>query len=363
MATNVLSYDQRKDSTSKYDDDIDVKVAEAGGDDPRVDYSGFAQKTDPVEIKLVRKLDLFIMYQTAVSILFAGYVIFGVPSNMLITRVKPSLYLCLVMLTWSVLSICTSFTKNFGQLCAVRFLLGCTEAPYYPGALFLISNFYTRTEVATRIAILYTGNVLATAFAGLIAAGVFHMDGMLGYAGWQWLFIIRDNVDRVEAGSTWQGLKQAVVDPRVWIFALMFNMHLSANGFKNFFPSKTVAIIGFALAPATLNTGVRYFAMMVFTLGTYGVNSLILGWASTVCSQTPEKKAVVIAMLTTAGNASFIYTPYLFREQDKPRYTLAMVAMAAFSLGTLLCGWVMRIILKRQNRTLAETGAPTKYPY
>lgn len=131
-----------------------------------------------------------VQYQTAVSILFAGYVIFGVPSNMLITRVKPSLYLCLVMLTWSVLSICTSFTKNFGQLCAVRFLLGCTEAPYYPGALFLISNFYTRTEVATRIAILYTGNVLATAFAGLIAAGVFHMDGMLGYAGWQWLFII-----------------------------------------------------------------------------------------------------------------------------------------------------------------------------
>lgn len=47
----------------------------------------------------------------------------------------------------------------------------------------------------------------------------------------------RDKVDRVEAGSTWQGLKQAVADPRVWIFALMFNMHLSANGFKNFFPS------------------------------------------------------------------------------------------------------------------------------
>lgn len=40
-----------------------------------------------------------------------------------------------------------------------------------------------------------------------------------------------------------------------------------------------------------------------------------------------------------------------------------MVAMAAFSLGTLLCGWLMRVILKRQNRTLAETGAPTKYPY
>lgn len=49
--------------------------------------------------------------------------------------------------------------------------------------------------------------------------------------------LLRDEVDRVPPGSTWQGLKQACSDPRVWIFALMFNMHLSANGFKNFFPS------------------------------------------------------------------------------------------------------------------------------
>lgn len=47
----------------------------------------------------------------------------------------------------------------------------------------------------------------------------------------------RDQVDRVEAGSTWQGLKQAVSDPRVWLYMLMYNFHLSANGFKNFFPS------------------------------------------------------------------------------------------------------------------------------
>jgi hypothetical protein len=131
---------------------------------------------------------------------------------------------------------------------------------------------------------------------------------------------------------------------------------VSANGFKNFFPSviqtlgfnqlitlaltcppyliagvvsvgvsitsgkynertwhitacKAVAILGFALAPATLNVGVRYFAMCVFTIGTYGVNSIVLGWAATVCSQTVEKKAVAIAMITTCSTASFIYTP------------------------------------------------------
>jgi hypothetical protein len=184
----------------------------------------------------------------------------------------------------------------------------------------------------------------------------------------------------------------------------------SANGFKNFFPSvietlgfnqiitlvltcppyliagifsitvsltsgkynertwhitacKAVAIVGFALAPATLNVGVRYFAMCVFTIGTYGVNSIILGWAATVCSQSLEKKAVVIAMMTSISNASFIYTPYLFRNDDRPRYTIAMSAMAGFSLLCALCAWGMRFVLIKQNRTLAATGAPTKYPY
>jgi hypothetical protein len=96
--------------------------------------------------------------------------------------------------------------------------------------------------------------------------------------------------------------------------------------------------------------------MIIFCLGTYGVNSIILGWAATVCSQTQEKKAVTIAMMTSISNASFIYTPYLFRAVDAPRYALAMGAMAVFSL---LC----RLVLKKQNKTLAQTGATTTYPY
>lgn len=65
-----------------------------------------------------------------------------------------------------------------------------TEAPFYPGAVYIIGCFYTRKEIATRIAILYTGNIAATAFAGLIAAGVFYgMDDLAGITGWQWLFV------------------------------------------------------------------------------------------------------------------------------------------------------------------------------
>lgn len=56
-----------------------------------------------------------------------------------------------------------------------------------PGALYLLGIFYTRKEVATRIAILYSGNIFATSFAGLIAAAVYNsIDGAQGIKGWQW---------------------------------------------------------------------------------------------------------------------------------------------------------------------------------
>lgn len=67
-------------------------------------------------------------------------------------------------------------------------------------AVYILSIFYTRKEVATRIAILYTGNILATAFAGLIAAGIFHgLDDVAGISGWQWLFILQGAVTFVIA--------------------------------------------------------------------------------------------------------------------------------------------------------------------
>jgi predicted MFS family arabinose efflux permease len=73
-----------------------------------------------------------VQYQTCVSILFVGYVITGIPSNMLITRVKVPTFLVAVMMTWAAISIATGLTKNYMGLLLTRFFLGVVEAPYYP---------------------------------------------------------------------------------------------------------------------------------------------------------------------------------------------------------------------------------------
>ncbi|KAH7069338.1 major facilitator superfamily domain-containing protein [Paraphoma chrysanthemicola] len=450
-----------------------------------LDYSGAHEKTSPAEIKLVKKLDLWIMptlwlmfwlnyldrnaialarlnrlerdlnlkgteYQTCVSILFVGYILGQLPSNMILTRVRPSYYLSFWMAVWAIVSALTALATNYHGLLLTRFFLGVTEAPYYPGALYLLSTFYTRKEVATRISILYTGNILATALAGLIAAGVFHgLDKSAGLAGWQWLFILqgvvtfvvaigavftlpdeplttkwltpeerqlaydrihRDTVGKREKSSTFTGLKEAASDYRVWVFAFMQHMHLAANGFKNFFPtvvetlgfnttitlvltcppyliagaisiawsissgkfnertwhitiSKAVAIAGFVIGCATLNTGVRYFAMFVFTIGTYGVNSIILGWVGSTCGQTQEKKAAAYAIVNSIANVSFIWTPYLWPKSDEPRYAMAMGSSAGFSFLCALLAWGMKVDLVRRNRKLRRSDNETKVFY
>lgn len=69
-----------------------------------------------------------------------------------------------------------------------------------------------------------------------------------------------------------------------------------------------IAIVGFALAAATMNTAARYVACFIFAMGAYSVNSVIIGWASSTLSQTKEKKAVVLAMTNVGGQVRFICT-------------------------------------------------------
>ena len=73
--------------------------------------------------------------------------------------------------------------------------------------------------------------------------------------------------------------------------------------------AKCVAVLGFVLACTTMNTGARYFAMCAFATGVYAVNSVILGWVSTTCGQTREKKAVSLAIVNMFASISGIYSP------------------------------------------------------
>ncbi|KAL1882090.1 hypothetical protein VTK73DRAFT_2499 [Phialemonium thermophilum] len=130
-------------------------------------------------------------YNIALSIFFIPYVLAEVPSNMLLNRFKrPSYYLAMLVLLWGAVMTCTGVVQNFSGLAAVRFLLGLFEAGFFPGAIMLVSRWYLPGETQTRIALLYTSAATGGAFSGLLAFGLAKMDGLGGYEGWRWIFII-----------------------------------------------------------------------------------------------------------------------------------------------------------------------------
>ncbi|KAL2038962.1 hypothetical protein N7G274_008302 [Stereocaulon virgatum] len=131
-------------------------------------------------------------YLTALSILFVGYLLMQIPSNLFLNKIgKPALYLPTVMIVWGVISAATAEAHSYGGLIAIRFFLGFVEAAYFPGCLFYLSSWYTRSELGFRTALLYSGSLLSGAFSGLISAGITNgLDGARGLRAWRWLFII-----------------------------------------------------------------------------------------------------------------------------------------------------------------------------
>ncbi|EOD44167.1 putative allantoate permease protein [Neofusicoccum parvum UCRNP2] len=131
-------------------------------------------------------------YNTCLMIMYVGYLLFQFPSNLILSNFpRPGLYLSVAAVLWGAISTCMAATHTFGQALAVRFFLGFAEAPFFPGALLMLSSWYAKDELPFRIAILYAGNTISNCFGGLIAAGVLGgMNDAAGIHSWRWLFIL-----------------------------------------------------------------------------------------------------------------------------------------------------------------------------
>ncbi|OMP83799.1 putative transporter [Diplodia seriata] len=221
-------------------------------------------------------------YQTALSILFVGYLLMQVPSNLMLNKLgKPAIYLPACMVVWGIISTCTGAVQSFGGLVACRFVLGFVEAAYFPGCLYHLSAWYSRKELVLRTAILYSGSLLSGAFSGLIAAGITdNMAGVRGLGAWRWLFIIGTSLsiflaliaffimpnfprtttwlsDQERALAIWRlqedigeddwvnsqeqtffhGFKLAVKDPKAWLLLATIYGFTSSGTVTTLFPS------------------------------------------------------------------------------------------------------------------------------
>ena len=119
-----------------------------------------------------------------------GYVIGEIPSNLILTRVRPSIWIPTMEVIWSVLTFSLSRCNTAKQMYGVRFLVGLAESTFYPGMQYVIGSWYRRDELAKRSCIFHVASAIGPMFSGYLMAAVYHLNGQGGLKGWQWLFVV-----------------------------------------------------------------------------------------------------------------------------------------------------------------------------
>ncbi|KAK4541320.1 hypothetical protein LTR36_008078 [Oleoguttula mirabilis] len=315
-------------------------------------------------------------------------------------------------------------------------------------AFYYLSMFYNRKQIAFRTAVLYSGSQLGNAFGTLFAIAILKLDGRYGLNGWRWLFLIegimtvgfaiifacilpnsprkirgftqqqqdwlrwnyesdqkqQDHSDEITAK---QGLLMAVQDPKTWLMCGTLYATYTAAAVNNFFPT-VVAGLGFSrntsygltappfvlcvicmlingfhsdktqerflhialplvitvianiIAVSTLNVAARYVATMLMPASFYSSSIVQLAWISGSLSQPAVKRAASIALINCICNTPNIWTSYTY--YDSPRYVAAFgvnlgAAVIAMAMATATFFYLRRQNVKMdQGRSLGKSG-------
>ncbi|KAH7215235.1 major facilitator superfamily domain-containing protein [Fusarium oxysporum] len=352
-------------------------------------------------------------YATCLSILYVGYILMQVPSNMLINRIqRPSVYIACAMVLWGLLSVLSGVTKDFSGMLATRFFLGFIEAAFLPGALLILSKWYTRRELAFRNAILFCGNLLSNAFSALIGAGVLsNMQGVMGHSAWRWLFWIEggvtmfiallapfilpdlphntkgfteeellvaqlrmtEDVGEVDADSVEQGIFSglflAVKDIKVYILMLVFTAYTVGLSFNAFFPTLT-GTLGFGYVPTLLMSSPPWaFACVVMLLNAWHSDRRqerfwhilwpmgmgITGFVISMSTENIAARYVALALINAFSQLGNVAGSYVWNLPDNGYRGSYGVVTSMFGITIVGCT-VFRFVLVRLNNKI-ENGA------
>lgn len=119
------------------------------------------------------------------QVFFFPYAIFEVPSNIVLKLMRPSWWICILMVSWGIVMTLQGIVQNYHGLVVTRTLLGLTESGFFPAATFLLTTWYCRFEVQTRLSVFFSAASMAGAFSGLLAFGIEKMAGVGGLNGWR----------------------------------------------------------------------------------------------------------------------------------------------------------------------------------
>jgi ACS family tartrate transporter-like MFS transporter len=215
------------------------------------------------------------LFDWAIGLFYFGYLLFEVPSNLLLRWTGARRWMARIMVTWGLVTCLTMLVSGLGGFILLRVLLGVAEAGFFPGIVLYLSYWFPSRERAQVMAYFMAANAIATLVGNPLAGAITQgLDGVAGLEGWRWLFLLEGLpsvlvgfsvfwflTDRPEEAHwladderrwlvermNWEeqyrkerhgaDLLRAMIDWRVWLLiALYFTVALGSNAASAYFP-------------------------------------------------------------------------------------------------------------------------------
>jgi ACS family tartrate transporter-like MFS transporter len=331
------------------------------------------------------------VYGLGAGLFFIGYALCEVPSNLFLLRFGPKRWLARIMFTWGLLAATMMFVRTPWQFYSVRLLLGMAEAGFFPGVLYYLMLWFPARMRARAVSRFYIALPLSSVAMGAVAGWLMGLQGTLGLAGWQWLFLVeglpaalfsfvflwilpdgpmqaewltieermwlkrQTDADSSHAHLGHEaGVLQALLSPKVWMIGAYFLCALTAN-YAYYFSAPVI------LQEAT-GWSVTKVGFLVAGFGLAGAAGMLLNSAHSDRSGERAFHCIVPCIVMGAGylTASYARTPWLivttlgmsfvaFMSMQGPALAVptqflagraAAAGIAAMNTITMFCGFI-----------------------
>ena len=282
------------------------------------------------------------VYGFGAGLFFIGYALCEVPSNLLLLRFGARRWMARIMFTWGLLAAAMMFVRTPLEFNGLRFLLGVAEAGFYPGVIYYLTLWFPLRMRARAVSRFYIALPLSSVVMGALAGWLMGLGGMLGLAGWQWLFLVEGLPAALfslvilkmlpdgPAKATWltteekgwlenqlkadaekahlghsAGVAKALLSPKVWMIGVYFFFALTTSYAYSFSaPAILQGVTGWSVA----NVG-----FLVAGFGLAGAAGMLLNSAHSDHSGERALHCIVPCLVMAAGylTASYAREPWL----------------------------------------------------
>ena len=282
------------------------------------------------------------VYGFGAGLFFVGYALCEVPSNMLLLHFGARRWLARITFTWGIIAAAMMFVQTPAQFYSMRLLLGMAEAGFFPGVLYYLTLWFPVRARARAVSRFFIAAPLSAVLSGSLAGWLLGLNGKLGLAGWQWLFLVEglpsvavgllileilpdkprdaswltvDEKDwleyrlKVDASGAHLGHQTRVVDallsPRVWMIgSFFFCAQLAISAYTFYAPAILQSVTGWS---------VRSVGFLVACLGLAGAAAMLLNGAHSDRMGERTLHSVVPCLVMCVGFmcASYFRSPWV----------------------------------------------------